>query len=400
MDLISIRQDFPALGEGKIFFDNACSTLRPQSVIEAVNDYYKLYPTCGGRSNYAWAQEVTERCERARQAVAGFLGAKRADEVIFLRNATEGINLVAKSLALQEGDAVVISDKEHNSNLLPWLWLQKRQGIKLKIISSNSEGVLNLDELEAALKQHSPRLVSLVWTSNIDGVTNPATEIIKLCRQAGALVLLDAAQTALHQKIEVKKIGADFLVLSGHKLLGPSGIGVLWGRYGLLEELSPFLLGGSTVEDSSYQDFQLLPPPHKFEAGLQDYAGIIGLGEAVKYLAKIGFKNIKDQEEKINQHISQELADLPKLHLIGPSNWRQRGSIFNFYLEGLSHHEIAILLEKESGIMVRSGQHCVHSWYKSRGIPGSVRASFAFYNTLEEAEIFVSALKRIYSLIA
>jgi len=397
MEIDKIRQDFPILRDGKtIYFDNACQSLRPESVIAAIDEYYEKYPACGGRSVHKLAEIVTKRVDEARSEIAKFIGANRKEEIIFTKNTTEGINLVANSLDLKKGDIVLITDKEHNSNLIPWQILSEKKGIILKIVHSKDDNTFDLEKFESAMTDNV-KLVSFVFTSNLDGTTIPAEEIIKIAHEHGALVMLDAAQTMAHQKVDVEKLEVDFLAFSGHKMLGPSGTGVLYGKYKLLEKLEPFMVGGETVQFSTYEDHKLLPPPEKFEAGLQDYAGIIGLAEAAKYIESVGFESIQKQEKELNQYISKEISEISGLKIIGPAEAERRGSIVNFYHEKAEPHQIALVLS-EAGIMVRSGQHCVHSWFNAKGIKGSVRASVAFYNTLEEARVFCEKLKEIIKL--
>jgi len=404
MDIEKIRQDFPALqpqGGRKpvIYFDNACQSLRPQEVIDAVERYYREFPACSGRSMHRMANEVTEEVDRARATVAKFIGAGRKEEIVFTRNTTEAINLIAASFKLQPGDVVLVSDKEHNSNLIPWQMLSKRKGVTLKIVPSREDNVFDLEAFEQMLKSDRVKLVALGYTSNLDGVTIPAGEIIKRAHRYGALVLLDAAQTAPHQVINVRALDVDFLAFSGHKMLGPSGTGVLYGKYKLLEQLEPFLVGGDTVATSTYDSCEFLPPPEKFEAGLQDYAGIIGLGAAIRYLQRVGFSAIERQELLLNEYLSDALRSIPGLKIIGPSDPRMRGGVVSFYIEGIDHHRIALMLDQMAGIAVRSGQHCVHSWFNSRGLSGTVRASVYFYNTLEEAKHFVDCLTKIRKVL-
>jgi len=384
-------------GRKKItYFDNACQTLRPKQVLEAINQYYLKSSACSGRSMHSLAAEVTRECDQARTAVAKFLNAARKDEVVFTRNTTEGINLVANSIGLQKGDVVLITDKEHNSNLIPWQTMAKRQGIVVKIVPSREDNTFDMDAFAKMLAQQGQvKLVSFGWTSNLDGVTIPAAEVIKKAHQNGSLVLLDAAQTAPHHKMNVKALDVDFVAFSGHKMLGPSGMGVLYGKYQLLEKIDPFLVGGDTVLSSTYESCEFLPPPEKFEAGLQDYAGIMGMGAAVKYLMDVGFDAIEKQELLLNEAITAELKDFSRLKLLGPADPRLRGGIFSFTIEGVDVHRIALMLDQMATIMVRSGQHCVHSWFNARQIKGSVRASLYFYNTLEEAALFTSSLKKI-----
>ncbi|MDR3572783.1 MAG: aminotransferase class V-fold PLP-dependent enzyme [Anaerolineaceae bacterium] len=399
MDLKKIRQDFPILQENSgnkpvTYLDNACQSLRPRSVIEAINHYYLRTSACSGRSMHKLAAEVTRDVDTARSTIAKFLNAPKKDEIVFTRNTTEGINLVANSLCLQSGDVILISDKEHNSNLIPWQTLAKKKGILLKIVPSKEDNTFDLAAYDKLLDKNV-KLVSFGQTSNLDGVSLPVDEIIKRAHKNGSLVLLDAAQSAPHQKINVKSLDVDFLAFSGHKMLGPSGMGVLYGKYSLLEQLEPFLVGGDTVLSSTYETCQFLPPPEKFEAGLQDYAGIMGMGAAVMYLEGIGFEAIQAQERLLNETITAEIKDMPKLRILGPLDPKQRGGVVSFYIEGIDSHRIALMLDQMANIMVRSGQHCVHSWFNAHQIKGSVRASMYFYNTQEEALLFINNLKKI-----
>ncbi len=403
MDLNEIRQDFPLLQEYRgpkaiAYFDNACQSLRPQVVIDAITRYYVSSSACSGRSMHRLGSDVTRHCEQARDTVAKFIHAAKKEEIIFTRNTTEGINLVAHSLDWQKEDVILISDKEHNSNLLPWQILTKKQGVILKVVPSGEDNSFDLDAFGKLLDK-KVKLVSLGYTSNLDGLSIPAKEVVRIAHLNGSLVLLDAAQTAPRRRIDVKDLGADFLAFSGHKLLGPSGTGVLYGKYHLLERLAPFLVGGATVLSSTYDSCQFLPPPAKFEAGLQDYAGIIGLGAAIRYLEGIGFKTIEKQELLLNEFITAQIIGIPKLKLLGPADPKQRSGIVSFYIEDIDSHRIALMLDQMANIMVRSGQHCVHSWFNAHKIAGSVRASVYFYNTREEAELFVNCLQKIRKVL-
>lgn len=401
-DINKIRQDFPLFCNSNnppVYFDNACMTLKPEPVIKAVEEYYRQYPACAGRSNHNLGEKVNQKIEESRQIVGYFINAKKPDkEIIFTRNATESINLVAKSFNFQKGDAVLISDKEHNSNLIPWQILKKEKMIDLIIAPSQPDNTFNLEEFQQLLKPNV-KIVSIVFVSNLDGVVNPVKEIIKISHQNNSLVLLDAAQAIGHQKIDVKDLDCDFLAFSGHKMLGPTGTGVLYAKRNLLESLRPFITGGGTLVDSTYENCHFLSGPARFEAGLQDYAGIIGLEAAVKYLRNINWENIRAQEEKLNRIISEGLKEIPEIKIIGPENYLKRGGIINFYHSKIPSHEIALLLDKTFNVMARSGRHCVHAWYNSRNIKDSVRASLYFYNSEEEAEYFVESLKKIIKLV-
>ncbi len=383
-DAKKIREDFVILNraDAPVYFDNACSALRPKQVIAAVDEYYNEYPACADRSEHQLGAMATKKVDEARNVVADFIGAKK-EEIIFTRNTTEGINLVAYSLGLKAGDVVLTSGKEHNSNLLPWIALAGR-GVK-------HQTSINL---AADIEKYKPKLVATFYTSNLDGETLPIKEMAKLAHKNGSMVLVDAAQTAGHKKINVRDLDCDFLAFSGHKMMGPSGMGVLYGKKKLLENMAPFMLGGGTVSSSTYNSFQLLPVPERFEAGLQNYAGIIGLAEAIKYLEKIGFENIQAQEKRLNTIITQGLLAIPSIKILGPQDPAERGGIISFYTDKLSSHQIMLLLDK-AGIAVRSGQFCVHSWFHANGIKDAVRASVYFYNTEEEAERFVAEMKKI-----
>jgi cysteine desulfurase / selenocysteine lyase len=404
MDLKKIRQDFSFYQNSKdsksiVYFDSACQSLRPDAVIDAIDQYYLEMAACSGRSMHKLAAGVTRAVDQSRTTLAKFIGAAQKEEIVFTRNTTEGINLVANSLDLRAGDVVLISDKEHNSNLIPWQWMAKKKGIQVRIVPSLADNTFDLAAYEKAL-EGQVKLVALGYTSNLDGVTLPVEEIIKSAHRAGALVLLDAAQTVPHHKINVKALDVDFLAFSGHKLLGPSGTGVLYGKYQLLEKLEPFLVGGDTVSSSTYTTCEFLPPPEKFEAGLQDYAGILGLGAAAEYLQKIGFDAIQKQELLLNEAITAGIKDIPGLKLIGPPDPKLRGGIVTFYIQGIDSHRVALMLDQMANIQVRSGQHCVHSWFHARQIAGSVRASAYLYNTLEEAALLVSSLQKVRKVLA
>jgi len=392
-----IRADFNILssrnGSAPVYLDS----VKPNQVIEAMNDYYFNYPACAGRSSHKLGDKVTKKVKEARQIIAKFINARNEDEIIFTRNTTEGINLLANSLGLQKGDIVLISDKEHNSNLIPWLQLRDKIGITVKIIPSNEDGSFNLDNLSKLIT--GAKLVSVVHTSNLDGVTNPAKKIIEIAHKNNILVFLDAAQSIPHKKIDVQDLDVDFLAFSGHKMLGPTGTGVFYGKSELLEKLSPFLVGGDTVEFSTYENYKLLPVPEKFEAGLQDYAGIIGLGEAAKYLSQFNFKDIAEHELRLNTYITGELKKILQIKIIGPEDPKERSGIINFYIDGTDMHKFAVMLDEMADISIRSGQHCVHSWFNSKKIYNSARVSLYLYNTMEEAEAFIANLNKIIKIL-
>ena len=390
MNIKKAREDFPILRDGKlVYFDNACMSLKPVQVVQAMERYYYEFPGCAGRSMHRIGKRTEEEYARARERTARFMNAKHG-EIIFTKNTTESINLVSHSMKLGKNDTVLTTDKEHNSNLVPW----QRCGARHEVIRTNEDNTFSMDNLGKMLNK-SVKLVSVVHTSNIDGVTNPAKEISKMAHDAGAKVLMDCAQSAPHKEMDAKRMGADFIAFSGHKMLGPS-IGELYGRKELLDGMEPFMTGGDTVSRTTYKTADFLKPPEKFEAGLQNYAGAIGLAAAMDYLNGIGMKNIEKHESELNRAATEIISEIKGAGILGPSH-EQRSGILSFNIKGMDFHHIALMLN-EFSIMVRSGQHCVHSWFASRGIAGSARASFYLYNTAEEVERFGDALRKISAL--
>ena len=389
-----IRQDFPILdkrinGKPIIYLDSACMALKPKQVIEKINEYYNEYQGCHGRSNHAFAKKTTEEFEKTRSFSKKFFNTRKEEEIVFTKNTTEGINLIANSLNFKKGDIVLTTNKEHNSNLVPWQVLSKRKSIKHEIVDFDENIISNFEN-----KIKNVKLVSMVYTSNLDGTSIPAKEIIKIAHENGALVLLDAAQTAPHQEIDVKKLDVDFLACSGHKMLGPTGTGILYGKYGLLDKLDPFLVGGDTVVETTYETAEFQKPPHKFEAGLQNYAGIIGLGEALRYLKK-QLPLLEKHELELNSFITEKIKSINGLKIIGPQDPALRSGIVSFYIEKIDSNNLAIILDKAYNIMVRPGAHCVHSWFNAHNLKGSLRASLHLYNSMEDCEFFVDSLFKV-----
>jgi len=402
MDVEKIRQDFPVLqkdfkGKPLIYMDNACMSLKPRQVVEAMNQYYNEFPACAGRSIHRLSTRVEEARRKARQVMQKFIGARKPEEVIFTRNTTEGLNLVVNSLGLGKGDIVMTTDREHNSNLLPCQMLEKRKGAEHRVCLSDNESKFRLDSFEEMLSK-DVKLVSFVYTSNLDGYTLPVKEIIKAAHDNGSLVLLDAAQAVPHHEVDVKKLGVDFLAFSGHKMLGPTGTGILYVKKGHYDKLQPFMVGGETVEWSTYEDHEFLAPPEKFEAGLQNYAGEIGLAAAAEYLKGIGSSNIEKHESMLTKQLHDGISAMEGVKIIGVQDPEMRGGITSFSVGGMGYHDIAMILSNNYNTMVRSGQHCVHSWFQAHGIEGSVRASLYIYNTSQEVETFIDALKEIIKL--
>jgi len=399
--LDKIRQDFPVLRkENKkriIYFDNSCVTMKPVQVIDAMNRYYNEFPACGGRSMHRLGKKVTDEFDKSREVLRKFINARKKSEAVFTKNTTEGINIVANSFGFKEGDVVVTTDKEHNSNLIPWQVLAKK-GVKHVIVRSDKDNLFDPDKFNEAMSnnKNKVKLVSMVHTSNLDGTTTPAEDIIKIAHDNNALVMLDAAQSVPHKEIDVKRLDVDFLACSGHKMLGPSGTGIFYGKQHLLEEMKPFIVGGDTVKETTYETADFEEPPEKFEAGLQNYAGMYGLAEAAKYLMRIGRDNISKWENILNKKITEGLSgliDKGTIKLIGPKDTQHRSGIFSFNIKGNDPHEIAMILDTSNNILIRSGAHCVHSWFNAHKMNGSARASLYLYNTEEECDVFINSIK-------
>jgi len=392
LNSMKIRQDFPVLKQNVVYLDNACMSLKPQQVIDKMNEYYTKYTACAGRSIHSFSRKVEDEIAVAREQVRKLINSKN-EETIFTRNTTEGINLIANSLKFKAGDEIVIRDKEHNTNLIPWLKLKKK-GVKVVVVPSKEDNAFDLEEYESLVNEKT-KLVSIVHVSNLDGVTNPVKEIAKIAHKHNALCHIDGAQSVPGKEVDVKSLNVDFLTTSGHKCIGPTGTGVLYGRKELLNEMDQFLVGGETVLDSTYESYEPEHLPNKFEAGLQDYAGIIGLGEAFRYLRSIGMSKIEKHEIKLNEIMTSELKD--KVKLIGPEDPALRSGIFSFIPDKDIHH-VAKMLDVSKKIMVRSGAHCVHSWFNKHNLKGSVRASAYLYNTEEDIAKFVEEVKKIVKL--
>ncbi len=389
-----IKEDFP-VAQKVVYLDSACMSLKPLQVVNKIREYYEEYTACAGRSHHKLGERVTREVANARKSFQDLISARKPEEIVFTKNSTESINLVANSLSLKQGDIIITSDKEHNSNLLPWQFLSRKKGIKHIIVSTEGDFIANLEEK----MNENVKLVSLAHTSNLDGTTIPAKEVIEIAHEHGALVMLDAAQSVPHKEVNVRRLDVDFLAASGHKMLGPTGTGVLYGKEELLEQLEPFIVGGDTVKNTTYESYEMMPIPEKFEAGLQNYAGIIGLGEAVKYLKKIGYKKIQAIEAKVNKGMTEAVIDLGG-EIIGPVDYEKRSGIVSFIIKNTDVHQIALLLNELGRVMVRSGMHCVHSWFNAHGLRGSVRASAYLYNDEEDVEKFAETLEKVVKLVA
>lgn len=401
MNVSKLREDFPILNNPKkhiIYFDNACMTLRPKQVVEKMQQYYYEYPACAGRSNHRLSERASNEYNNSRNIIRKFINARSDKEIIFTRNTTEGINLIAKSFNFKKDDIIISTDKEHNSNLLPWQMISREKGLRRERISTKEEFDIKTFEeiLKKAKSNHNQAFISMVHTSNMDGTTIPLKEIIKIAHEYDGIVMIDGAQSIPHKVVDVKKLDLDLLTFSGHKMLGPTGTGILYGKEDILKKLSTYNVGGDTVDDTTYDSATFSDIPERFEAGLQDYAGFIGLGEATTYLKKY-IDEIHEHELKLNKIITEGL--IHQVDILGPQNYKLRSGIFSFNAKNkMQYHEVSKLLDSYANIMIRSGRHCVHSWFNANNIDGSARASFYLYNTEDETKIFVEKLKEILKM--
>ncbi len=399
MNLRRVRADFPVLSAadghpGPVYLDSACMSLVPRPVLRAMEEYYTEYPGCAGRSLHRFAERVSAGYEGARERFAKFLGRKDPAGVVFLRNATEAINLVGQGLPWRRGDRVVISDREHNSNLVVWQRLAVERGVRIEVVPLPDHDPFDEEELEDHLRGRV-RLVSLFHTSNLDGSTLPVRAITERAHDHGALVMIDGCQAAPHRAVDLDRLGIDFYAVSGHKMLGPTGTGVLAADPSALGQIRPLLLGGETVESTTLGTHVLRPPPYRFEAGLQNYAGVLGARAALDYLSAIGLEAVEAQQRSLNSIVTRALESEPRVHVLGPPAPEDRPSIFAFALDGIDPHDAALFLDEGHGVLVRSGLHCVHSFYAARGLPGNVRASFYLYNDRADAEALVAGIEEL-----
>ena len=395
MDVDAIRRDFPTVRSGQgIYLDSACQSLRPDSVIRAITDYYENYPACGGRSVHSMATKVSMAMDDARETLASFFGTDDPDCYIFTKNCTEGLNTAAYGLGLGRGDVVVTTDTEHNSNHVPWLFLQENMGVRRRIVKSDAEGRFDLEAFHKAMSR-DVKVVSVQHASNVTGCSVPVKAVTEIAHDFGATVVIDGAQAAPHMPVDLKRIDADVYCMSIHKMLGPSGMGVMYGKREVLERMRPLALGGGTVGLATYESVNLAPIPDKFEAGLHDYASIVGTKAALDYLSGVGMEEVMRWDQTLMERILSNLEDVRNLHVVGPRDAPSRGGVFSFNIDGLGAHDIAMMLDSMAGVMIRSGMHCAHPFYVSRGIDGSARASTYIYNTPEEIDVFTDTVRHI-----
>lgn len=388
MNLDKIRSDFPILKD-VIYMDSASTSLTPEPVLNFMLDYYHNYNANVGRGVHRLSQMAQQRYNDAHKKVARFIGAEGGD-LIFTRNATESINMVAQGLNWRRNDKIVTTLAEHHSNFLPWL-RQKKEGVNLELIQPDQNGSFDLSDFERAIDARTS-LVATAQVTNVLGTKLPVKEISKICQDQGAMLLVDAAQSAPHMPIDVEDLGCDFLCFSGHKMLGPKGMGVLWTR----QELKPLMVGGGMVEDVSTDGFVMRKGYERFEAGTPNIAGGIGLGKAVDYLVDVGMKEIEAHEARLAGRLQEGLMEIEGVEVYGPAGARNRSGIVSFNVKGLMPHDVALMLDQVANIMVRSGHHCCIPLTKHLGLrDGTVRASLYLYNTHEEVELLLRTVEEI-----
>jgi len=404
LDVTRIRRDFPILsrevhpGVSLVYLDSTATTQKPEQVIRAMDDYYHKYNSNVHRGVHTLAEEATTAFESARQRAADFIHAASAREIIFTRNTTESINLIAYSWGrafLQEDDLVILTEMEHHSNLVPWQILSAEKGIRLEFIPVTADGLLDLETYRKLLEQ-MPKLVSFTHMSNVLGTINPAKDIIQQAHQAGAVTVVDGAQSVPHFPVDVQDLDADFLAFSGHKICGPTGIGVLYGKLDLLNSMPPFMGGGEMIKRVLLRSFIPNELPHKFEAGTPAIAESVGLHAALDYVDQVGREKIAMHEREIITYALDRLAEVPGLHVIGPEA-KYKGAVAAFTFEGVHPHDVAQVLDR-SGIAVRAGHHCAMPLHEKFNIPATTRASFYLYNTLDEVDCLVEGMYNVKQL--
>ena len=402
-NVAAIREDFPLLkqtvrGKPLVYLDNANTTQKPQRVLDALTEYYTTYNSNIHRASYQIAERSTFEFEQARIKVQGFLNAAASEEIIFVRNATEGINLVAQTFGranVRAGDEILVSAMEHHANIVPWQMLCEEKGARLKVVPINDDGELLMDEYCSLLSERT-KLVGIVHMSNALGTVNPVEDIIRIAHEQGVPVLVDGAQSAYHRPIDVQSLDCDFFVFSGHKLYGPTGIGVLYGKQRLLDAMPPWQGGGDMITSVTFEKTIYNELPNKFEAGTPHIAGAIGLGAAVDYLTDIGMDRIAEYEHGMMEYGKDALTDVPGIRMIGTA--KEKASVFSFVLNGIHALDIGTLLDTQ-GIAIRTGQHCAHPVMQRYGVESTGRASLACYNTREEIDALVRGLNRVTEIL-
>lgn len=396
MDPSALREDFPLLAQNPhlVYLDSAATSQKPKAVLEALERYYRELNANVHRGAYALSVAATLAYEEARKAMARFLNA-RPEEIVFVRNTTEAMNLVAYAWGLRnlkKKDEILVTEMEHHAGLVPWHLVAERTGARIRAIPITEEGRLDLSQLDRLLSERT-KVVSLVHMSNVLGTVNPVAEVARKAKEVGALLVVDGAQSAPHLPVDVKALGADFFALSGHKMLGPTGAGVLYGRYEVLEAMGPFLGGGEMIQEVHLDRSTYAKPPQRFEAGTPPIAEAIALGKAAEYLMELGMEKVWQHDRSLVEYALERLSEIPEIRTFGPRG-PDRGGVIAFTLGRLHAHDLATALDQE-GVAVRAGHHCAQPLHRRLGVAATTRASFYLYNTHEEVDRFVEALKKV-----
>lgn len=400
---MDFKKDFPILkskvnGQPLIYFDNAATSQKPQCVIDAVNNYYKNFNSNVHRGVHELSQRATSEYESTRDTVRDFIGAKKSNQIIFTNGTTDGINIVASSWAenqLKKGDEILITTMEHHSNIVPWQMLCEKLGTKLIVSPINKNGEIIMNEFESLINART-KLIAITHVSNTLGTINPIKEITLLAKENNCKILIDAAQSIPHFKVDVSSFDCDFLVFSGHKIFAPTGVGILYVKEDRFPEMKPYQGGGDMIKEVSFEKTTYNTHPHKFEAGTPNIAGVIGLNEALKYVNKIGIDNIAIIENELLKYALEKISKIDKLKIFG--NAKDKASVISFTVEGIHPFDLGTLLD-QLGIAIRTGHHCTQPLMSFYNIPGTARASFAFYNQKSEIDFFISSLKKAIKML-
>ncbi len=397
MNVQEIKKDFPILqrkfnGKQLVYLDSASTTQKPAVVINALKEFYESYNANVHRGIYQLSEEATQLYENSRENIANFISA-RPEELIFTKNCTEAINLVAYSLAeqLHEGDEILISQMEHHSNFVPWQQIAKQKHAKLKFVEINEDGKLSVESLNSQLSRKT-KIVSLTHISNVLGTINSIRELAEIAHDSGSLFFVDAAQSVGHMKVDVKQLDVDFLAFSGHKMLGPTGIGCLYGKAELLKQTKPFIYGGDMIKEVKFDNTIFNEPPYKFEAGTQPIAEVVALGKAVEYLQKIGMENVEEHGKMLTRYATEKLNEISDIKIYGPQNGR--AAVISFNITNVHSHDVATILDSEA-IAIRGGHHCCMPLMQVLVISGAARASFYLYNTKEDVDALLSGIEKV-----
>lgn len=402
-NLTDIRHDFPILsrtvrdGRPLVYLDNAATTQKPNQVVDTITDYYRRHNANAHRAIYALAEESTELYESARDKVAGFINARDRSEIVFVRGTTEAINMVAYAWGranVGKGDVVVTTEYEHHSNIVPWQLLTQEKGASLRYIPMDDEGCLMLDALDDILAEGRTKMVAFSMMSNVLGTITDTEAIISRCRRAGVPTLVDGAQAVPHMRVDVESLGCDFFAFSGHKMMGPTGVGVLWARKSMLEKMRPFHGGGDMIREVHKYESTWNDLPYKFEAGTPNIADVVGLGAAVDYLEHIGMGNVRRHERELTAYALSRMADIPGLTVYGPRDPDRRGGVISFNFADVHPHDVAQIMDEE-GVAIRSGHHCAQVLMERLDVAATSRASFYVYNTRDEVDVLVGSLQKV-----